>query len=216
VRGGLFFLANVKIFMLPKIVLASSSPARKMLLARLQIPFETHAPNIDETPLSGETPEQLVARLTQEKGKVIAKEFSDALIISSDQVIVVKGQVISKPETKEAAIAQLQEESGEWVESLTGLGLLNTKTNEYQYACVKTDVLFRELTQPMIEDYLAKDPQAIYCAGSLRVEALGIILLKKIESDDPTALIGLPLITLTEMLNSAAVPGTCLASQSVF
>ncbi|MCD6046368.1 MAG: septum formation inhibitor Maf [Gammaproteobacteria bacterium] len=188
--------------MLPKIVLASSSPARKMLLERLQIPFETHAPNIDETPLLGETPEQLVTRLTQEKGRAVAKKFPEALIISSDQVIIVKGQVISKPETKEAAVVQLQEESGEWVESLTGLGLLNAKTNEYQYACVKTRVLFRELTQAMIDDYLAKDPQAIYCAGSLRVEALGIILLKKIESDDPTALIGLPLITLTEMLNS--------------
>lgn len=182
------------------IVLASSSPARKMLLERLLIPFETCSPEIDESLLADETPENLVARLTKEKGRVIGQKYPDAIVISSDQVIVVKGRAISKPETYEEAVNQLQAESGAWVQAFTGLGVLNTKTQEYEYRCVKTRVLFRELTLEHIKDYLRKDPQAIHCAGSLRVEALGITLLKKIESDDPTALIGLPLIVLTEIL----------------
>ena len=185
------------------LMLASSSAARKMLLERLQIPFKVVSPNIDETPQRNETPENLVARLTKEKGQAVAAQFPEARIISADQVIVVRGEAISKPTSKEEAVQQLLNESGQWVEALSGLGLLNTKTKDYHYACIKTRVLFRTLSYAQIEGYLAKEPSALQAAGSLKVEGLGISLLEKIESEDPTALIGLPLIALTKMLENA-------------
>ncbi len=187
------------------LILASSSSARRMLLERLSLSFEAVSPDIDETPRLGETPEALVARLTKEKGEAVRKKYPRAIIISSDQVIVVKGEAISKPETREGATQQLLNESGEWVEALCGVGVLNTTTDDYQFACVKTRVLFQKLTLSQIENYLNKDPHAIHCAGSLRVEGLGISLLEKVESDDPTALIGLPLIMLTKMLRKEEV-----------
>jgi len=183
-----------------KLILASSSPARRMLLERLTVPFIVVRPDIDETPLPKEAPQQLVARLTQEKGAVIAKQYNNHVVISADQVIIVRDQAISKPETRKQAVEQLLNESGQWVESLSGLGVLNSATGYYQYTCVKTRVLFRQLSLKQIHAYLAKDEAAYHCAGSLRVEALGISLLEKIESDDPTALIGLPLIALTKIL----------------
>lgn len=185
------------------LVLASSSSARRMLLERLQIPFEVASPDIDETPHLHESPQSLVDRLTREKGRAIQKRFPEHLIISADQVIVVRGEAISKPESKEDAVRQLLNESGQWIEALSGLGLLNAQTAQYQYVCVKTRVLFRKISLEEIEAYLAKEPSALLAAGSLKVEGLGISLLEKIETDDPTALIGLPLIALMNMLRSS-------------
>ena len=183
-----------------RLILASSSLARRTSLEQLGVPFECISPDIDETAFLNESPGALVERLTREKGSAVAKEFPGALIISADQVIVVNNEAISKPETYENAIRQLEMESGQWVEALAGVGLLNAKTNHYHYACVITRVLFKHLTRQCIERYLAKDPQALHCAGSLRVEASGISLLEKVHSDDPSALIGLPLIALSDML----------------
>lgn len=184
------------------LILASSSTARRDLLARLQIPFECLSPNIDETPLDGETPSQLVERLSRAKGWTIATLHPKQWIISSDQVIVINGIPVSKPESHDDAVQQLQAASGQWVESLTGLAVLNPTTQEQYYDCVITRILFKTLTLAQIERYLQQD-QPYHCAGSLRVESLGISLLAKIHSDDPTALIGLPLIRLVDFLKLA-------------
>ncbi len=189
----------------PPIILGSSSSARKMLFERLLLPFTCCSPDIDEMELPNETPLQLVKRLTKQKSQKIAENLTDALVISADQVIVVNGSPISKPESYEQAVKQLRAESGQWVEALGGLGVLNVSTQQYQYTCVKTKVLFQSLTDERIHQYLTQDPQAIYCAGSLRVEALGISLLEKVSSEDPTALIGLPLIALCAMLRKEGV-----------
>lgn len=187
------------------ILLASSSPARRTLMASLLLPFARTAPDVDETALANETPTDLVARLTQKKAQAVSPHYVDHLIISADQVIVVEGMAISKPETKDAAVLQLLQQSGKWITAYSGIAVLNNATQHYQYACVMTQVKFQTLTLQRIEAYLNKEPQAIHCAGSLRVEALGISLLEKINSDDPTALIGLPLITLCEMLRKEGV-----------
>jgi len=190
---------------MPSLILASSSKARNMLLQRLGLPFTCYSPDIDETEKPGESPLELVIRLTREKGLAVAKQFSEGLVISGDQVIVVDGEAISKPETREEAVRQLSKQSGKWVEAFAGVGLLNIETESYQFNCVQTRILFRKLTEEQIHKYLAKDEASYHCAGSLRVEALGISLLEKVHSDDPTALIGLPLIALTTMLQEEGV-----------
>ena len=185
------------------LLLASSSTARQQLLTRLQQPFVIAHPAIDETPQPLETPIALVERLSRAKGLKIAETVKDHLIISSDQVIVIAGHAVSKPESHVEAIHQLQAASGSWVESLTGLALFNPQTGKQHYQCVSTQVLFKPLSLSQIERYLQQD-QPYHCAGSLRVESLGISLLAKIVSDDPTALIGLPLIGLVDFLTLEA------------
>lgn len=182
------------------LILASSSSARYELLSRLQIPFEVMVPDIDETPQQHETPAQLVERLSRAKGLKIAATRPDATIISSDQVIIIQNQAVSKPESHEEAVAQLQAASGQWVESLTGLACYRPDTGEQHYCCVSTNILFKTLSLAQIEGYLRQD-KPYHCAGSLRVEGLGIRLITKIHSDDPTALIGLPLISVCEFLD---------------
>lgn len=186
------------------LILASSSSARHELLSRLQIPFEVVVPNIDETPLAHETPTQLVERLSRAKGMKIASSRPEAAIISSDQVIVIRGVAVSKPESHEDAVAQLQAASGQWVESLTGLAFYRPDTREQYYGCVPTQILFKTLSLTQIETYLEQD-KPYHCAGSLRVEGLGIRLLAKIHSDDPTALIGLPLIRVCDFVERLAL-----------
>ncbi len=183
------------------LLLASSSTARHALLTRLQIPFDCVSPAIDESPFKGETPLALVERLSRQKGLAVAKDHPKHLIISSDQVIVIHGEPVSKPESHGEAIKQLQNASGTWVSSLTGLAVLNPQTQLQQYRCIPTQVLFKTLSLRQIEQYLQQD-QPYDCAGSLRVESLGIRLLEKIHSDDPTALIGLALIGLVEFLTN--------------
>jgi len=182
-----------------QLVLASTSPYRRALLEHLGLTFETAAPDTDETPLENETPNALVARLSEAKARAIAAQFPNALIIGSDQVAVLDDQVLGKPGNHENAIQQLQAASGRRVNFLTGLCLLNSKTGHCHVTVVPFSVVFRSLSEKQIEQYLLRD-KPYQCAGSFKSEGLGISLFEKMEGDDPNALIGLPLIELTTLL----------------
>jgi len=184
-----------------KLILGSSSPYRKKLLQRLPVSFECFSPDIDETPLNNETPDDLVERLSIEKAKEVAKNFQDALIISSDQIAIFDNQILGKPGTHEKAIAMLSAFSGHTVRFETGLCVLNTNTGHYQYKSIPTLVHFRALSNQTIERYLELD-KPYQCAGSFQAEGLGVVLFDRLESKDPSALIGLPLIELTSMLTA--------------
>lgn len=187
-----------------QLILGSTSPYRRELLQRLQCPFSTAAPDIDETRHSGETARAMVLRLSLAKARKVAEAYPDALIIGSDQCAVLQEQVIGKPGNHANAVKQLQNASGQRVEFLTGLCLLDSRTGEYQLDVVPFAVDFRELSLGEIDDYLHKD-QPYNCAGSFRSESLGITLFKRMVGDDPTALMGLPLIRLSQMLQAAGV-----------
>lgn len=182
-----------------KIILGSSSPYRKILLQKLQLEFETCSPDIDEIQNADETPEQLVRRLSITKAEAVSVSFPDAMIISSDQVAVYDNKVIGKPGNHQNAVLQLRAFSGQSIQFITGLCLYNTQTRDYQYHQDSTLVRFRKLTDSQINDYLVKD-QPYQCAGSFRSEGLGCALFKSIETSDPDALIGLPILKLVEML----------------
>jgi septum formation protein len=189
----------------PRLVLASSSPYRRELLERLRVPFETLSPDIDETPHAVETPEQTALRLSIAKARAAAERFPGALIVGSDQVATFDGRQIGKPGTHANAVVQLQSMRGRMVEFHSALCLFDTRTGDVQSADIVTRVRFRQLSDAEIEAYLrAETPYD--CAGSAKSEGLGIALLDAIESDDPTALIGLPLIALTNMLRAAGFP----------
>jgi septum formation protein len=183
------------------IILASSSVFRKELLGRLDLPFETDSPDIDESQLLGESPEDYVKRLSLEKAQAVAHRHKHALIIASDQCSVVAGKINGKPGHHDVAIQQLQESSGQQVSFLTGLCVMDSETGNYQLDQVPYFVNFRDLNQTEIERYLIKE-KPYNCAGSFKSEGLGITLFKRMHGDDPTALIGLPLIRLCEMLRS--------------
>jgi septum formation protein len=187
-----------------RIVLASSSTYRKALIARLGFDCRTVAPDIDERALPAEPPATTALRLAQAKASKIAEREPAALIIGSDQVAVLDNQSIGKPGTHAAAVRQLQAMSGKTVVFHTALCLLNSETNAVQLADVPTTVRFRELDVAQIERYLQQD-QPYDCAGSAKIEALGITLVERVESDDPTALIGLPLIALVTMLQKEGI-----------
>ncbi len=187
-----------------KLILASSSPYRRALLSRLKIPFEMISPDVDETPKPGETPEQLVERLSREKARKIAQTHHDALVIGSDQVAVYNGKIVGKPHDHDKAVAQLKEASGRAVVLYTGLVLRNATTGKEQCEVIPYRVTFRKLTDELIESYLKKE-QPYSCAGSVKSEGLGIVLLEKFEGDDPNTLIGLPLIRLVRMLENEGV-----------
>lgn len=163
------------------------------------VPFETADPDIDESPIEGETPEELVKRLSVAKAKVVASVYTTALVIGSDQVAVHDGKIVGKPHTHENAVEQLREASGKTITLYTGLALINTQTKMVQSEVIPFKVHFRRLNDDIIEAYLRKE-KPYDCAGSVRSESLGIVLLKKFEGDDPNALIGLPLIELVTML----------------
>ena len=190
--------------MTQKLVLASTSPYRRELLTRLGLPFETVDPQTDEAPLPGEAPEALALRLSEAKARAVAQQFSDALIIGSDQVAVMDGQVFGKPGTHERAVEQLRSLSGRTVNFFSALCLFNSKTGHAQVKGVPTLVTFRNLSDQEIENYLQRE-QPYQCAGAAKVESLGIALLDHCQSDDPTALIGLPLIALCSMLHAEGV-----------
>jgi MAF protein len=185
------------------IVLASTSPFRRELLSRLALPFETAAPDIDESRHPHEPPLDMVRRLSEAKARASAPDCQ-ALVIGSDQVATVGDDVLGKPATHERAAAQLRHLSGRSVTFLTGLCLLNTATGEAQVEVIPFRVHFRTLDEEQIERYLHHD-QPYNCAGSFKSEGLGITLFERMEGDDPTALIGLPLIRLTDMLTRAGV-----------
>jgi septum formation protein len=187
-----------------KLILASSSPYRRALLARLKIPFEAIAPEVDESPRPREAPEQLVERLSVEKARKIADQHPDAIVIGSDQVAIYNGNIVGKPHSHERAVAQLREASGRTVTLYTGLALVNAATGSVQSEVIPYRVTFRPLTDRQIESYLLKE-QPYACAGSVKSEGLGIALLEKFDGDDPNTLIGLPLIRLIRMLEHEGV-----------
>ena len=187
-----------------RLILASTSPFRRDLLARLALPFMAQAPEVDETRLPGETAPELVARLAERKASAVARQEPAALIIGSDQVAVLDGAIIGKPGDHQRAVAQLQQASGRTVVFHTGLCLLDSASGERQIAVEEFRVAFRVLTPAMIERYLRRE-QPYQCAGSFKSEGLGIALFERLEGDDPTSLIGLPLIRLTRMLEAAGM-----------
>lgn len=196
---------------IPPLVLASSSPYRKDLLRRLAIPFTAYAPEIDESPRPGEPPAALVLRLARAKAEALQARHPASLIIGSDQVAVCGGRLIFKPVGPEAAFAQLQSLSGQQVEFLTALALLNARSGRLQLDCVPYRVQFRTLERAQISNYLQAE-RPFDCAGSFKSEGLGIALFRKMEGGDPTALIGLPLIRLVAMLANEGIDVLDLAA----
>jgi septum formation protein len=186
------------------LVLASTSRYRRALLAQLELPFAVASPGTDETPLPGETPRTTALRLSVAKARSVAAAHPGALIIGSDQVADFDGVAVSKPGSHEQAVLQLSAMSGRTVVFHTGLALLDSATGACQSAVVDVRSTFRELARDEIEAYLRRD-QPYDCAASVKSDTLGIALFARIESDDPTALIGLPLIRLTDMLRAAGV-----------
>ena len=184
-----------------KLVLASTSAYRKMLLERFHVPFDTDRPETEETPLPGEAPAATAERLAVEKARAVAARWPDALIIGSDQVAYLGSEVFGKPGTEARAIAQLQRMRGQTVVFHTALAVLNTRTGHLQVEGIPTQVRFRNLSDDEIRRYVAKE-QPLDCAGSAKSEGLGITLLDAMPGEDPTALIGLPLIALSRMLRA--------------
>lgn len=187
-----------------QLVLASSSAYRRQLLERFGIPFEVARPDIDETELADETPQQTAERLALAKAHAVARRFPGALIIGSDQVAHMGQRRYGKPGSVARAIAQLSEMSGKTVIFHTALCLLNTVTGIAQQRAIPTEVRFRTLSVDEIERYVARE-LPLDCAGSAKAEGLGITLLDALSGDDPNALIGLPLIALAGMLRNEGI-----------
>lgn len=190
---------------MPNIVLGSTSPFRKALLEKLQLDFVQDKPEIDESPLDGETPLQMVQRLAKEKAAVFTDKYPNHIIISSDQTALFEGNPIGKPHTVEKAIQQLMDFSGKAITFYTAMQVLNTQTGKSYAVCDETVVHFRELKQEVVANYVEIE-QPLNCAGSFKSEGLGVTLFKKIESRDPNALIGLPLMALTDIFYEMGYP----------
>jgi len=186
------------------ILLASSSPYRRELLAKLALPFEWTSPSIDETALIKENADDLVTRLAQDKARALAADYPRHLIIGSDQVAVLDSEILGKPNNYERAFAQLKAASAKQVIFKTGLCLLNATTHQIQICVEEFSVFFRELSDEQIHNYLIYETP-YDCAGSFKCEGLGIALFNKLSGDDPNTLIGLPLIRLVEMLKREGV-----------
>ncbi|MDR1936119.1 MAG: Maf family nucleotide pyrophosphatase [Candidatus Accumulibacter sp.] len=187
------------------IVLASTSPFRRELLARLGLPFATANPRCDEAPLPGEAPEDTALRLSEAKARAAAPLFPEALVIGGDQVAVLDGQAYGKPGTHDKAVGQLRAMRGRTVNFFTGLCLLDARTGQARIRGVPTLVTFRDLSDEEIENYLRRE-QPYDCAGAAKSEGLGIAIIARMQGDDPNALIGLPLIALCELLKEAGCP----------
>jgi len=187
-----------------RILLASTSVYRQQLLARLGVAFDVVDPCVDETPLPGEAAEELVSRLAQAKARGGAKGAHDALVIGADQVAVLDGEILGKPGNAEANRRQLQRAAGRRVQFFTGLCLFATQSRRARVEVVPFAVQFRKLTHEQIASYVERE-QAFDCAGGFRCEGLGSALFERMEGSDPTALIGLPLLRLTQMLASEGV-----------
>ncbi len=194
------------------ILLASSSIYRRELLSRLGLAFEWTSPDIDESPLTDESADALVARLALAKATALAGKYPKHLIIGSDQVAVLDNQIIGKPHTYERAFKQLQAASNKELTFNTGLCLLDAQTGKSQIAVEKFHVRFRNLSDEQIHHYLSHE-QPYDCAGSFKCEGLGIALFKELKGKDPNALIGLPLIRLVDMLTNAGLDPLLLAAQ---
>jgi septum formation protein len=188
----------------PRLILGSTSPYRRELLGRLRLPFEVVAPQVDETPQDGEAPAALALRLARSKARAVARLHADAVVIGADQVADLDGEPIGKPGTHERAVAQLRRMSGRSVVFQTALAVVRAGTGFEQALLAPVRVQFRDLADREIERYLRLE-QPYDCAGSAKCETLGIALLAAIDSDDPTALVGLPLIRTTELLRQAGL-----------
>jgi septum formation protein len=187
-----------------QLILGSSSPYRKALLEKLGLPFQCYSPDIDESRRPNESPVELVERLAIAKARETAKTHIDALIIGSDQVAVLDGDIVGKPGNHEIATRQLKQASGREVVLYTGLCLYNAETKTIQHSVETYAVVFRKISDEQIESYLLKD-QPYNCAGSLKAETLGIAMLSKLEGEDPNTLTGLPLIRLVDMLQREGI-----------
>ena len=188
------------------LILGSTSPYRRELLARLRLPFDVASPDVDETPLRDENPRDLATRLARAKAHAVAARFPNAVVIGSDQVADLEGQPLGKPGTHERAVAQLRQMRGRTVVFQTAVAVVCQASGFAQSDLAAVRVRFRDLSDSDIEAYLrAETPYD--CAGSAKSEGLGITLLASIENDDPTALIGLPLIRTCQLLRAA---GVCL------
>lgn len=188
-----------------RLVLASTSKYRKALLERLGLAFEVAAPGIGEEPLAAEAPQDTALRLSILKARALAARFHDALIIGSDQVAASGGTRLDKPGDHATAVRQLRSLSGKAADFHTAVTLLDARNGQAQSRVVPCRVVFRTLDERCIESYLRRE-QPYDCAGSAKSEGLGIALIARMETDDPTSLIGLPLIALTEMLERAGLP----------
>ncbi|WP_413723847.1 Maf family protein [Sodalis sp. RH16] len=187
-----------------KIVLASSSPFRRALLEKLRLPFLTCAPDIDEAPLSGESPRDMVLRLSAGKAAALRIKYERHLIIGSDQCCVLGGEITGKPLSRENAVRQLRRASGKRVTFYTGLVLLNSATGRLQQTVETFQVTFRSLSDREIEGYVDAE-QPLNCAGAFKCEGLGITLFQSLDGRDPNSLIGLPLIALAAMLRNEGI-----------
>ncbi len=188
----------------PLLILGSTSRYRRELLERLRLPFEVHAPDVDETPRPGERPAVLAQRLALAKAHAVSALHPDAVVIGSDQVADLDGAPIGKPGTHANAVAQLRSMRGRSVVFQTAVAVVRASTGHVGTALVPVTVRFRALTDAEIEHYLRTE-QPYDCAGSAKCETLGIALLDAIESDDPTALVGLPLIRTSALLRAAGI-----------
>ena len=188
----------------PRLVLASTSPFRRELLGRLGVPFVTAAPDVDEQALAGETPEQLVTRLAESKARAVTARFPGSVIVGSDQVACLDGRILGKPGGRQRAVEQLRAASGRRVDFFTGLCVLDDRNGKSVSVCEPFRVHFRQLSEEQIGHYVDRE-NPYNCAGSFKSEGLGIALFERLEGDDPSALIGLPLIRLVDLLESAGI-----------
>ncbi len=186
------------------LILGSTSRYRRELLERLRVPFQVASPEVDETPYDNETPKNLACRLALAKAKAVASKHPNAVVIGSDQVADLNGSPIGKPGNHERAVQQLKAMSGQIVIFQTAVAVVCLNTNFEQTELAQIKVKFRELSAPEIETYLLAE-KPYDCAGSAKSEGLGIVLLDAINNDDPTALIGLPLIRTARMLRAAGI-----------
>ena len=187
-----------------RLILGSSSRYRRELLQRLRLPFDVHAPDVDETPLPGEAPANLAGRLALAKARVVAALYPDAVVIGADQVADLNGLPLGKPGTHERAVAQLRQLRGQSVVFQTAVAVACAATGFEQMLLAPVRVQFRELEDTEIEAYLQAE-QPYDCAGSAKSEGLGIALLERIDNDDPSALVGLPLIRTCDLLRAAGM-----------
>ena len=191
-------------FPTPRIILASSSEFRKSLLQRLNIPFTCFSPEIDESRLEAETATEYVCRLSREKAQTVARANSDAIVIGSDQCAVLNDEILGKPGTHANALQQLRNAQGRTVAFHTGLCVLYRPENFSEIDDIVFEVDFRQLSDTQLEHYLRVE-EPYQCAGSFKSEGYGISLFQRLRGDDPTALIGLPLIRLVQMLEKLGV-----------
>jgi septum formation protein len=186
------------------VILASTSKYRRELMLRLRLPFDVHAPEVDETPLAGETPRALAERLALEKARAVSRRFPEAVVIGSDQVADLAGEPLGKPGNHARATAQLRRMRGRTLIFQTAVAVVCEASAFEQRDLAPVRVVFRALSDSSIERYLLAE-RPYDCAGSAKSEGLGIALLDAIDSDDPTALVGLPLIRTCRMLRAAGV-----------